>query len=113
MLMVEHLSIFLKEKSGVREQMFAQIKLEESKIFKGPAWKGEIADPAVKRAGERVTFHRAIPKEMDPNLLEGYFKVQDTGKSQNAINRIFNAVPRIAYRSIEQEYLENVGGTYF
>ena len=91
--------------------MFAQIKLEESKIFKGPAWKGEITDASVKRAGERVTFQEPFQKEMDPNLLEGYFKVQDTGKSQNAIQLLFNAFPRIAYRSIEQEYLENVIGS--
>ena len=38
------------------KQMLAQIKLEESKIFKGPAWKGEITDKQVKLAGERQTF---------------------------------------------------------
>ena len=37
-------------------QMLAQIKLEEGKIFKGPVWKGEIADQQVKAASERQTL---------------------------------------------------------
>ena len=93
------------------KQMLAQIKLEESKIFKGPAWKGEITDKQVKLAGERQTLQEPFQKDMDPNFLEGYFKAQQTANKMSIVNVLFNAFPRIAYRTIEQEYVENLAGS--
>ena len=55
------------------EQMLAQIKLEEEKIFKGPVWKGEIADQQVKAASERQTLQQKLDPELDNNAIAEFF----------------------------------------
>jgi hypothetical protein len=94
------------------EQMLAQIKLEEEKIFKGPVWKGEIADQQVKAASERQTLQQKLDPELDNNAIADFFLGQQKANDVSFINRIFNAFPRVAYRSLEQEFVENVGGTF-
>ena len=94
------------------EQMLAQIKLEEEKIFKGPVWKGEIADQQVKAASERQTLQQKLDPELDNNAIAEFFLGQQKANDVSFINRIFNAFPRVAYRSLEQEFVENVGGTF-
>ena len=92
------------------KQWMDQIKAEEAKIFKGPAWKGEITDKAVRLAGERQTLQEPFQKDMDPNWIEGWFKAQQTSNTISPVNMLFNAFPRVAYRGIEQEYVENLAG---
>jgi hypothetical protein len=92
-------------------QMMAQIKLEESKIFKGPAWKNEIIDAEVAADAERVTLQRSFEIGPDSNIFERYFAAQAKANELSIINRVFNAFPRPAYRQIEQEIVENVIGS--
>jgi hypothetical protein len=93
-------------------QMLAQIKLEEEKIFKGPLWRGEIADQQVKAASERQTLQQKLDPELDDNAIAEWFLGQQDANNRSFINRIFNAFPRVAYRALEQEFVENVGGTF-
>lgn len=92
-------------------QMMAQIKLEESKIFKGPAWKGEIIDQEVRAVADRVTLQENFKLDQDSNPLERFFIAQAEGNKYSLVQRVFNAFPRAAYRQLEQEYFENVVGS--
>ena len=91
-------------------QMMAQVQLEQDKIFKGPAWKGEIIDVEVKSAVERTTLQESFNITDDSNQLERYFNAQQKAGSLSILHKVFNAFPRVAYRQIEQEYIENVLG---
>lgn len=93
------------------QQMRAQIKFEESKIFKGPAWKGQIIDAEVKAAVERATLQEPFNITRDSNQLERWFAAQSEANKISPLSVIFNGFPRASYRQIEQSYIENVGAT--
>ena len=92
-------------------QMMEQIRLEEGKIFKGPAWRGEIIDQEVKAVADRVTLQENFKLDQDSNPIERFFIAQAEGNKYSLVQRIFNAFPRAAYRQLEQEYFENVVGS--
>ena len=93
------------------QQMMAQVKLEQSKIFKGPAWKGQIIDVEVKTAAERATLQEPFNITKDSNQLERWFAAQSEANKVSPISIIFNGFPRAAYRQLEQTYIENVGAS--
>lgn len=92
-------------------QMMAQIKLEEEKIFRGPAWKGDIIDAEVKAVADRVTLQESFDLSKESNPIERFFAAQAEANKYSIVQRIFNAFPRAAYRDIEQNYVENLGSS--
>ena len=93
------------------QQMAAQIKLEESRIFKGPAWKGQIIDAEVRAAAERVTLQEPFNITKDSNHLERWFAGQAEANKVSLLSIFFNGFPRASYRQLEQTYIENVGAS--
>ena len=90
-------------------QMMAQIKFEESRIFRGPAWKNNIIDAEVKAAADRQTLQESFSIDEDSNQIERFFAAQAEANKVSRIQRLFNLFPRASYRQIEQEYVETVG----